>query len=109
MSRASHLLDLTRFAGVVMTPKRRTAFHIGSDLSEKRILLIIVAPDGDVQNCIILTDRAYSPRNHRSRQLPESELRRVDFQRDQGARQDELRKREDMTQLMTPNARGRTG
>ena len=30
-------------------------------LSEKRILLIIVAPDGDVQNRILVTDRPYSP------------------------------------------------
>src|SRR6267142_1984830 len=56
VSQASHLLsDLTRFAGVVMTPKRRTAAfrHIEFlSLSEKRILLIIVAPDGDVQNRI---------------------------------------------------------
>ncbi|MGH8677690.1 MAG: HrcA family transcriptional regulator, partial [Burkholderiales bacterium] len=51
---ASHLLsDLTRFAGVVRTPKRRTAVfrHIEFiSLSERRILLIIVTPEGDVQN-----------------------------------------------------------
>ena len=65
VAQASHLLsDLTRFAGVVMTPKRRTAAfrHIEFlNLSEKRILLIIVAPDGDVQNRILLTDRPYKP------------------------------------------------
>lgn len=64
VTQASHLLsDLTRFAGVVMTPKKRAsaAFrHLEFlGLSEKRILLIIVAPDGDVQNRIILTDKAY--------------------------------------------------
>lgn len=62
---ASHLLsDLTRFAGVVMTPRRRTAAfrHIEFvNLSDRRILLIIVTPEGDVQNRIIATDRAYTP------------------------------------------------
>jgi heat-inducible transcriptional repressor len=62
---ASHLLsDLTHFAGVVVLPRRRSpAFrHIEFlGLSEKRILLIIVTPEGDVQNRILLTDKAYSP------------------------------------------------
>lgn len=62
---ASHLLsDLTRFAGVVMTPRRRsTSFrHLEFlRLADKRLLLIIVTPDGDVQNRIILTERAFSP------------------------------------------------
>jgi len=62
---ASHLLsDLTRFAGVVAVAKRRAAAfrHIEFlPLSEKRVLLIIVSPDGDVQNRILNVDRAYSP------------------------------------------------
>ncbi|MGB8337773.1 MAG: heat-inducible transcriptional repressor HrcA [Burkholderiales bacterium] len=62
---ASHLLsELTQFAGVVMTPKRRsTAFrHVEfMRLSEKRVLLIIVTAEGDVQNRIIITDKSYSP------------------------------------------------
>src|SRR4249920_572960 len=60
---ASHILsDLTRFAGVVMTPRRRsTSFrHIEFlQLSEKRLLLIIVTPEGDVQNRIMFTERTY--------------------------------------------------
>ena len=60
---ASHLLsDLTRFAGVVMTPRRRsTSFrHIEFlKLSDQRLLLIIVTPEGDVQNRIIFTERKY--------------------------------------------------
>ncbi|MEI7967493.1 MAG: heat-inducible transcriptional repressor HrcA [Betaproteobacteria bacterium] len=64
VSSASHLLsDLTRFAGVVMAPRRRSsAFrHIEFlRLSENRILLIIVTPDGDVQNRILTTDRPYT-------------------------------------------------
>jgi heat-inducible transcriptional repressor len=61
---ASQILsDLTRFAGVVVTPRRSSGFrHIEFlRLSEKRILLILVTPEGDVQNRIILTDRIYSP------------------------------------------------
>ena len=65
MQSASHLLsDLTRFAGVVMTPRRRsTSFrHVEFlQLSDKRLLLIIVTPEGDVQNRILFTERTYSP------------------------------------------------
>jgi len=61
---ASHMLsDLTRFAGVVKSPERSgMAFrHIEFvSLSEKRVLLIIVTPDGDVQNRILNADRTYS-------------------------------------------------
>ncbi len=60
---ASQLLsDLTHFAGVVVSPRRRAAlrhvefFH----LSERRVLLIIVASDGEVQNRVLVTDRPYS-------------------------------------------------
>lgn len=62
---ASQLLsDLTLFAGIVMTPKRRSpAFrHLEFlPLSEKRILLIIVTTDENVLNRILITDKAYSP------------------------------------------------
>ena len=62
---ASHMLsDLTRFAGVVMAPRRRSTAlrHVEFlQLSDKRILLIIVTPEGDVQNRILFTDRTYSP------------------------------------------------
>jgi heat-inducible transcriptional repressor len=62
---ASHLLSqLTQFAGVVMTPRRgaETFRHIEFlKLSEKRILLIVVTPHGDVQNRILFTERDFSP------------------------------------------------
>jgi heat-inducible transcriptional repressor len=61
---ASHILsDLTRFAGVVMTPRRRSTVlrHGVPAPGDKRILLILVTPEGDVQNRILFTDRAYSP------------------------------------------------
>ncbi|WP_234087451.1 heat-inducible transcriptional repressor HrcA [Azonexus sp. R2A61] len=62
---ASQLLSgLTHFAGVVITP-RRTSSRIRQieflSLAEKRILLIIVTSDGDVQNRILTTERSYSP------------------------------------------------
>src|SRR6185295_7613883 len=107
VTQASHLLsDLTRFAGVVMTPKRRTAAfrHIEFlSLSEKRILLIIVAPDGDVQNRIIVTDKVY-----KSSELIEAgnflnqNFAGLTFDEIKRRVHEELRQlREEMTQLMT--------
>lgn len=62
---ASQLLSqLTQFAGVVMTPRRRAAAFRQIEflrLSEKRVLLIIVTQDGDVQNRVLFTERDYSP------------------------------------------------
>jgi len=64
MSAAAGLLSqLTQFAGVVMTPKRREAAFRHLEflrLSERRVLLILVTAEGDVQNRILHTDRAYS-------------------------------------------------
>lgn len=61
---ASELLsELTHFAGVVATPKRNsTVFRYIEfmTLSEKRVLLIIVTPEGDVQNRVLFTDRIYT-------------------------------------------------
>ncbi len=107
VSLASHLLsDLTRFAGVVMTPKRRSAAfrHIEFlRLSDKRILLIIVAPGGDVQNRIILTDRAYEPPELiEAANFLNQNFAGLTFDEIKARIQDELRKlREDMTRLMT--------
>ena len=65
VSAASQILsDLTHFAGIVVAPRRRGAVlrHVEFfGLSEKRILLIIVASDGEVQNRVLVTDRNYSP------------------------------------------------
>ncbi|MGC1817095.1 MAG: heat-inducible transcriptional repressor HrcA [Casimicrobiaceae bacterium] len=60
----SLLSQLTQFAGVIVTPRRREAAfrHIEFlRLSEKRVLLIVVTQDGDVQNRILHTERAYTP------------------------------------------------
>ncbi len=60
---ADMLSQLSHFAGLVVTPKRkRIAFkHLEFlALSEKRILVIIVTSDNNVQNRIILTEKSFS-------------------------------------------------
>ena len=61
---ASELLSqLTQFAGVVMAPRRKAVTFRQIEflrLSEKRILLIVVTPSGDVQNRILFTEREYN-------------------------------------------------
>jgi len=60
---AQVLSSLSQFAGVVMTPRRESVFQQIEflRLSEKRILLVIVAPGGDVQNRLLLTEVDYTP------------------------------------------------
>lgn len=60
---ASVLSNLSQFAGVVLTPRRSHVFKQIEflRLSDKRILLIIVTPEGDVQNRMIATQRDYTP------------------------------------------------
>ncbi len=107
ISSASQLLsELTHFAGVVVAPRRKSpAFrHIEFlSLSEKRVLLILVAPDGDVQNRILFTETTFTPAdlttvanflNQNYAGLKFDEIRR--------RVQDELKRlREDMMSLMT--------
>lgn len=62
-SAAGLLSNLTQFAGLVMIPKRRNIAFRQLEflpLSDKRILLIIVTTDGNVQNRIIVTEKPYS-------------------------------------------------
>ena len=56
------LSNLSQFAGVVLTPRRASTFRQVEfmRLSDKRVLLIIVTPEGDVQNRILMTERPYS-------------------------------------------------
>lgn len=58
---ATLLSNLTQFAGVVLAPKRSQVFRQIEfiRLSDKRVLLIIVTPDGDVQNRILFVQRDY--------------------------------------------------
>jgi heat-inducible transcriptional repressor len=61
---ASQLLaQLTQFAGVVIVPRRQARIRQIEflTLSEKRVLLILVTADGDVQNRILQTQRDYTP------------------------------------------------
>ena len=60
---AQMLSSLSQFAGVVQSPRRELVFQQIEflRLSEKRILLVIVDPRGDVQNRLLLTDVDYTP------------------------------------------------
>ena len=63
LSAAAGLLSsLSHFAGVVTTPRRSSLFRQVEfmRLSERRILLIIVTPDGDVQNRILAVEQDYT-------------------------------------------------
>jgi heat-inducible transcriptional repressor len=59
---AQLLSNLSHFVGVVMSPRRTSVFrHIEFlRLSERRYLVIIVSPDGDVQNRVVFTDTDYT-------------------------------------------------
>jgi len=63
LSNAAHLLSsLSQFVGVVIAPRRTSAFrHMEFlRLSERRVLVIIVSPDGDVQNRVVYTEVDHS-------------------------------------------------
>ncbi len=63
ISNAANLLSsLSQFVGVVIAPRRSSVFrHIEFlRLSERRLLVIIVSPEGDVQNRVIFTELDYS-------------------------------------------------
>ena len=63
IANAAHLLsNLSQFVGIVMAPRRASVFrHIEFlRLSERRFLVIIVSPEGDVQNRVIFTEADYS-------------------------------------------------
>ncbi|HUW25233.1 MAG TPA: heat-inducible transcriptional repressor HrcA [Gallionella sp.] len=64
IAQASNILsELTQFAGVVATP-RRNAITVRQieflRLKEKRVLLIIVMPDGEVENRVLMMERDYT-------------------------------------------------
>jgi heat-inducible transcriptional repressor len=103
---ASQLLsDLTHFAGVVMTPRRSAGFrHIEFlKLSEKRLLLIIVTPEGDVQNRILMTEKSYSPSELvEAANILNQNYAGLTFEEIRHRIRDELKQlTEDMTRLMT--------
>jgi len=59
---AALLSNLSSFVGVVTAPRKASVFHHIEflRLGERRVLVIIVAPDGDVQNRVIFTARDHS-------------------------------------------------
>ena len=60
---AQLLSSLSSFVGVITAPRKASVFHHIEfmRLSERRILVILVAPDGDVQNRVIFTAQDYTP------------------------------------------------
>lgn len=59
---AQLLSNLSNFVGVVTAPKKASVFrHMEFlRLGDKRVLLILVAPDGDVQNRVLFTAQDYT-------------------------------------------------
>src|SRR3954469_3674408 len=59
---AQMLSNLSQFVGVVVAPRRSSVFrHIEFlRLAERRFLIIIVSPDGDVQNRVVHTAADYT-------------------------------------------------
>jgi heat-inducible transcriptional repressor len=59
---AQLLSSLSSFVGVITAPKKASVFHHIEfmRLSERRVLVILVAPDGDVQNRVIFTAQDYT-------------------------------------------------
>ena len=63
IAQAAHLLSsLSHFVGVITAPRKASVFHHIEflRLGERRVLVIIVAPDGDVQNRVIITQRDHA-------------------------------------------------
>src|ERR1700754_868151 len=59
---AQLLSSLSSFVGVITAPRKASVFHHIEfmRLSERRVLVILVAPDGDVQNRVIFTAQDYN-------------------------------------------------
>lgn len=59
---AQMLSSLSSFVGVITAPRKASVFHHIEflRLGERRVLVILVAPDGDVQNRVIITARDYA-------------------------------------------------
>jgi len=101
---AQMLSSLSQFAGVVMTPRHESAFQQIEflRLGEKRILLVIVAPGGDVQNRLLLTDVDYSPSQlQQSANFINQHYSGLSFEQVRGRLQQEVAAlRDDMGRLM---------
>ncbi|MFC7517051.1 heat-inducible transcriptional repressor HrcA [Herbaspirillum sp. GCM10030257] len=105
ISNAAQILSsLSQFAGVVMTPRHESIFQQIEflRLSEKRILLVIVAPNGEVQNRLLLTDVDYTPSQLiQAGNYINQHFAGLSFDDIRNRIQNELRQlRDDMTRLM---------
>ena len=105
-SAANLLSELTRFAGVVMLSKRQGATFRHLEflrLSERRILLIIVTPEGEVQNRILHTEHSFAqPQLIEAANFLNQHFAGHDFTEIRLNLAEELKRlREDMVQLMT--------
>ena len=63
IANAAHLLsNLSQFVGVITSPRKPSVFHHIEflRLSDRRVLVILVSPDGDVQNRVIFTEHNYT-------------------------------------------------
>jgi heat-inducible transcriptional repressor len=101
---AQVLSSLSQFAGVVLSPRRESVFQQIEFLriSEKRILLVIVAPNGEVQNRLLLTEADYSPSQLvQAANYINQHFGGLSFEEVRNRLQGELRQlRDDMTSLM---------
>jgi heat-inducible transcriptional repressor len=104
-SASQMLSELTHFAGVVATPRRGAGFrHVEFlKLSESRILLILVTPEGDVQNRILMSDKPYTPSElTEAANILNQNYAGVTFEEIRRRIREELQQlRTDMTHLMT--------
>ncbi|MDE2600432.1 MAG: heat-inducible transcriptional repressor HrcA [Rhodocyclaceae bacterium] len=104
---ASQLLSqLTQFAGVVIVPRRpqtRIRQVEFLTLSDKRVLLILVTTEGDVQNRILHTQRDYSPSELvEAANFINQNYAGLDLEQIRGRLREELSQlRSDMSELMT--------
>jgi heat-inducible transcriptional repressor len=107
ISSASQLLaQLTHFAGIVAAPRRKSAAfrHIEFlSLTGKRVLLIIVTPEGAVQNRILFTQKTFAPSELTvAANILNQNFAGLSFDDIRRRLQDELKQlREDMLMLMS--------
>lgn len=105
ISQAASLLSrLSSFAGVVLSPRRSATFRQIEflRLSDRRVLLIIVSPEGDVQNRILHVERDYSATTLiEAANFINAHFAGLDFEQIRARLKGELKRiREDITQLM---------
>jgi heat-inducible transcriptional repressor len=102
---AQVLSSLSQFAGVVVAPRRSALFSQIEflRLGDKRVLLIMIAPDGHVQNRILFMQRDFTPTELiEAANFLNQNFAGLSFEVVRERLAGELRRlRDDMTQLMT--------